>query len=142
MTNTVGAKFGGQDQSFGFGLNEIEELQRLCKTGLGSIIERVMEGSYYFEDIYHTIRLGLIGSGACSPTRATEIVNTYVVGKPLAPAGDPSAPLAVARVILGNALFGIEAPKDPKDQGQRVEMTDGSTSPQSGPLPSEQASAQ
>lgn len=141
--NTVTTFFGGEERTFAFNLNEIEELQRLAgnggdAVGLGTIIGRVMDNEFFFADIYQTIRLGLIGGGEVPATRAKELVDTYVVGKPLSKPGDPSAPLQVAKVILGNIMFGVAEDDEPKkDQG--AAMTDTSMSPQSEPPPSEQA---
>ncbi len=132
MSNIVTTKFGGQTQSFGFNLNEIEELQRICgNVGIGSIIERVMEGHFFFADIYHTVRLGLIGSGECNPTRAQELVDTYINGKALAAPNDPSSPLAVARVVLGSLMFGVAEDNEPKKDQPGHDQTDGSMSQQS-----------
>ena len=143
--NKVTTMFGGEERTFAFGLNEIEELQRIVEpgksTGLGLIIARVMDNDFFHQDIYHSIRLGLIGGGECAPTRAKELVDTYVVGKPLSPPGDPSAPLSVAKVILGNIMFGVAEPTSPK-KSPGDEMTGTSTSPLSEPPPSDQAAAQ
>lgn len=131
MSNIVTTKLGGEDRSFGFNLNEIEELQRLCgNVGIGTIIERVMENQFYYADIYQTIRLGLIGSGEVSPTRATELVNTYVHGKTLAAPNDPSSPLSVAKVILGSLMFGVAENNSPKKATAEDVTMDGSMSPQ------------
>jgi hypothetical protein len=141
---TVTTKFGGEDRTFGFDLNEIEEIQRIVEpgksVGLGVIIARVMDNDFFFQDVYHTIRLGLIGGGECSPTRAKELVDTYIVGKPLSPPGDPSAPLNVAKVILGNIMWGVAENDEPKKE-QGGAMTGTSTSPQSEQPLSDPASA-
>lgn len=132
MSNLVTTKFGGEDQTFGFNLNEIEELQRQCgNVGIGTIIDRVMENQFYIGDIYHTIRLGLIGGNCCNPTRAKELVDTYLVGKVLAAPGDPSSPLSVAKVILGSLMFGVAEDSEPKKANPGAGQTDGLTSPQS-----------
>ncbi len=131
MSNIVTTQFGGETRSFGFNLNEIEELQRQCGgVGIGTIIERVMENQFYYADIVHTLRLGLIGSGECSPSRAMELVETYVIGKPLAAPGDPSSPLAVAKVVLGSLMFGVVEDKEPKKESPAGDLTDTSMSPQ------------
>ena len=104
MSNIVTTQFGGETRSFGFNLNEIEELQRQCGgVGIGTIIERVMENQFYYADIVHTLRLGLIGSGECSPSRAMELVETYVIGKPLA--------AVLAAVRCGNLWGHAETPE-------------------------------
>lgn len=137
--NKVTTMFGGEERTFAFNLNEIEELQRLCgDTGLGKIIKRVMESDFYFGDVYHTIRLGLIGGGEMAPTRAKELCDTYIVGKPLSPPDDPSSPMSVARVILGNVMWGVAEDKEPKKDQPEGGTTDTSMSRQSEPPPSAQ----
>lgn len=142
--NTITTFFGGEQRTFAFNLNEIEELQRIVQpgqtTGIGAIIARVMDNDFFIQDIYHTIRLGLIGSGECAPTRAQELVDTYIIGKPLSAPGDPSAPLAVAKVILGNIMFGVAETTEPK-KPEGDATTDTLTSPPSAPLPSDPAAA-
>lgn len=142
--NTITTFFGGEKRTFAFNLNEIEELQRIVQpgqsVGIGLIIGRVMDNEFYIQDIYHTIRLGLIGGGECAPTRAQELVDTYVIGKPLSPPDDPSAPLAVAKVILGNIMFGV-AENDGAKKPQGDAATDTLMSPPSGPLPSDPEAA-
>jgi hypothetical protein len=138
--NKVTTMFGGEERTFAFNLNEIEELQRLSgNVGLGTIIKRVMENEFWHSDIYQTIRLGLIGGGEVAPTRAKELCDTYIVGKPLAAPGDPSSPLSVTKVILGNIMFGVAEDKEPKKDSPGA-MTGSSTSQQSEQPPSGPAS--
>lgn len=143
MGNTVTMKFADGRYTFGFDLDEIEELQRKSNAGFGTIIERVMDGNWYFSDIYETIRLGLIGSGEVPPTKAKDLCDFYVnpTKKPLAIPGDPSSPLAVARVILGSVMFGVDtSEKDDAKSGEDQageEMVDSSMSRPSEPQPSD-----
>lgn len=140
MSNKVTIKFADGNYTFGFGLDEIEELQRKCSSGFGTIIARVMDGGWYSSDISETIRIGLIGSGEVPPTKAKELVDFYVnpLRFPLARPGDPSAPLNVAKVILGSVMFGIASDEDKKPQGEgEAGTTDTLTSPPSEQQPSE-----
>ena len=115
------------DYTFTLGLAEIEELQRLCKAGFGEIVSRVFAGQFFITDIYATIRLGLIGGGT-NPTRAKELMETYVYGKPLEPENDPSGPTALATAILAAVMNGVEPVGEPKAGATDV---DTSTSPPS-----------
>lgn len=143
MSNTIVTKLGGYDHAFAFNLNEIEELQRQCgDTGIGVIIERTLRNEFFISDIYHTIRLGLIGGG-CNAVKAKELADTNVIGRPLADPNDPSSPLSVAKVILANILMGVAEPsKDPKDPAAPTGEKDGSMSPQSELHPSRQEETQ
>ena len=48
---------------FALKAKQIEEIQSLCKAGFGSVYQRVMKGEWHFGDIYHVIRMALIGGG-------------------------------------------------------------------------------
>lgn len=92
---------------FALKLPQIDELQRLCNAGIGTISRRVHSGDFFFADIYETIRLGLIGGGT-NHIRALQLVQTYVIGQPLVVDPDePGSPLAVARAVLEAVFFGI-----------------------------------
>lgn len=131
--------FGGEERTFAFNLNEIEELQRQCgDVGIGTIVDRVMNMQFFIGDVYHTIRLGLIGGGEMAPTRAKELTDLNVIGKALANPDDPSSPLAVVRIILGSIMFGVApAEDDASKKAEGAETTDTSTSQQSEQPPSE-----
>jgi hypothetical protein len=79
---------------FALKAKQIEELQRVCGTannqsGIGEIAARVFAGRMTIQDIYHTIRLGLIGGGM-APVTAMQKVDAYIL--PLADPSDPSSP--------------------------------------------------
>lgn len=135
--NICSTYFGGEERAFAFNLNEIEELQRLTGCGLGTLVDRVLNHQFYFGDLYHTIRLGLIGAEEMSSLRAKELVDLNLIGKPLARPDDPSSPLAVASVILGSIMYGVAVKEDapPKPEaGMTTEAS--STFPPSEPPPS------
>lgn len=98
------------EYTFSLKLKQIDELQRLCDAGLGTIVKRVVSGDFRVRDIYDTIRLGLVGAGL-DPVTALRLVNTYVDGKalmlPRQTENGPSSPYLVARAILNAAYFGM-----------------------------------
>lgn len=103
--------FGDGAYTFALKIRQIEELQRKCEAGLGTIIRRVCELDYHARDIYDTIRLGLIGGGT-PDVRALELVNTYVDGQPymvggLAGRDKRNSPYTVARAILMATQVGL-----------------------------------
>lgn len=97
------------DGEFLFALKgaQIEELQVLCKSGFGEIVQRVLMGKWYYKDIYETIRLGLIG-GKMGAVEAKNKVQFYMSAAPLADPTNPNSPEAVAKAILQAVTFGIE----------------------------------
>ena len=97
--------------SFQLAGKQIEELQRVCGTpnnpiGIGAIAGRVFNQQFFYADVYHTIRLALIGGGM-APTRATQLVDVYVDGKALGNPADPSNPLRTTQAILEDLFFDL-----------------------------------
>ena len=103
------------DGEFLFALKskQIEELQVLCKAGFGELTQRVFLGTWFYRDIYETIRLGLMGGGM-GAVEAKRKVDMYVDGQPLADpkaitkGGNPNSPESVAKAILSAVTFGID----------------------------------
>lgn len=83
---------------------QIEELQAVCKCGFGGIYRRIMAGDWYYGDVYHTIRLALIGGGM-GAVEANRKCEMYVDGVALA--AGPNNPLFVAQAILGASVMGV-----------------------------------
>lgn len=81
----------------------IVELERLTGAGIGSIVKRLVDGHFTHAELVDTIRLGLIGGGEASPEDARAIVDTYVIGRPLAEV----YPIGVG--ILESLYFGGKA---------------------------------
>lgn len=62
-------------------LAQIEELQTLCDAGPAVISGRLESATWRTGDIYHTLRLGLIGGGM-EPVRALRLCKLYVLDRP------------------------------------------------------------
>lgn len=62
-------------------LAQLEELQALCDAGPLVIARRLENGDWSHRDIYHTIRLGLIGGGM-PPVDALRKTRVYVLERP------------------------------------------------------------
>jgi len=89
---------------------QIEELEQICgKVGFGAIFQRVMLGTWFWGDIYHTVRLGLIGGGM-GAVEAKRLTDTYIGrDRPSVPlAAGPNNPESVARAVLGAVMHGFE----------------------------------
>jgi hypothetical protein len=135
VSTTVIVKWADGRYAFHLGLDQIEELQRLCKAGFGEISTRLFSGQYYIQDIYETIRLALIGGGM-APTIALDKMDAYVYRKPVNRAGDPSSPHVLAMAIFAAVINGIEEAPPGEQQAGTEEAS--SMSPQSEPQPSSQ----
>jgi len=123
-------KFGDGDYLFDLKLPQLAELQRLRDCGIFKIYGRVRKGRYllgdgivdipedgeaFVEDLYETIRLGLVGGGKgmvngkeveVSAIRARQLVETYVHPAPLRECW------MIAVAILGARVEGYSPPKD------------------------------
>lgn len=103
--------FGGERRKFALKIKQIDELQRLCGAGIGEIIARMHNHTFYVRDVYDTIRLGLIGGGE-QDVVAFALCETYVDGRPLARVNDKNSHYLLAKDILGAAFFGLDEVKD------------------------------
>jgi hypothetical protein len=125
----VPLKFGDGEYLFSLKLKQIEELQQVCKAGLGTIAKRAFNRDFYVEDIYHTIRLALIGGGL-APVKAKQIVDHYVDGCPIDAEGDPASPVKTMLAIFDATWFGVAelAKDDPPGEAKAGTTADSSTS--------------
>lgn len=62
-------------------LAQLEELQALCDAGPAVISGRLEMSTWKVGDIYHTLRLGLIGGGM-EPVKALRLCKLYVLDRP------------------------------------------------------------
>lgn len=88
---------------------EIEELENVCgKVGFGAIFQRINLGVWFWGDLYHTIRLGLIGGGM-GAVEAKRLVDMYVGQSRLAVplAAGPNSPESVALAVMGATMQGV-----------------------------------
>ncbi len=101
--------WGDGDYLFALRGKEIEELEHQCgKVGIGTIYQRVVMGVWFWGDLYHVIRLGLIGGGT-GAVEAKRLVDMYV-GKEQASiplVTGPNNPETVAQAILNAAFHGV-----------------------------------
>lgn len=92
---------------------QIEELQAQCgNVGFGAIHLRVLTGVWFWGDLYHTVRLGLMGGGM-GAVEAKRLTDRYIGqetdSETRVPLGKgPNSPLSVARAVMNAAMFGIE----------------------------------
>ncbi|MET3710415.1 hypothetical protein ABIC65_001095 [Sphingomonas trueperi] len=143
-------EFGDGSYLFDLKLPQLAELQRLREAGIFKIYGRVLRGRYFLggepvavaedgeafaEDLYETIRLGLIGGGrglvngqeiTVSALRAKQLVETYCHPAPLRECW------TIAAAILGARVEGYESPKVGPAKGRATgKRSRKSTSPKS-----------
>jgi hypothetical protein len=123
-------QWAGEDRPFNLSFGGLMDLEEACgKVGFGEIYLRIARGSYFVRDVYHTIRLGLIGGGMTSTEAkrlmddrfdatpmsvrldlAVEIIVSVMEGiKPdeTKPAGDPSTPHDIGPMMASFAKLGV-----------------------------------
>lgn len=136
-------EFGDGAYLFALKLPQLAELQRLRGAGIFAIYGRVLKGRYllkgdipfgaahegeaFAEDIFETIRLGLIGGGnglvdgeavEVSALRAKQLVETYAHPAPLVESW------AVAAAVLSAKIEGYEPQKkSPEEAASEPEVT-------------------
>lgn len=147
ITTAIELEFADGVYLFDLKLPQMAELQEKRGCGLFAIYGRVLKGRYvvggtvmastsdaeaYPEDLFETIRLGLIGGGKgmvdgreveVSPLRASQMVKRYCHEAPLRESW------ALAATILGARIEGFEPPKkdgpakEPAAESQTIEST-------------------
>lgn len=74
--------FGDARYAFCLGTKEIEELERIAETGIGTVFQRLIAKQFYHRDLLAVIRLALIGGGT-APEAAARLVSVYGEGRPI-----------------------------------------------------------
>lgn len=143
MRTHIDLPFADGEYRFALGLAQVHELQTKCKAGIGQIYARVLQGrvpdapdighplyaTYQIDDLYETVRQGLIGGGegrvdgqtvTVTAMRANELVERYLHPAPLAEAWKLAAAILFAKVE-GYAPALDEAKK--KAEGEPPETT-------------------
>lgn len=110
---------GGEDDFCMAQVGSILALQEACNAGIAAIFARLLDGSWWLNDIRETIRLGLIGGGK-TPDQAMKLVKLHVDANPLAMS------VMIARAILQAVMIGV--PDDPVGKTQAAEAETGQVS--------------
>lgn len=124
---TVDIKWGDGDHPFRLGIGQLRELQDKTNCGPLELLKRLGTGTWRVDDLYETLRIGLIGGGK-KPTEALALVQRYVLERPLAESVPP------AQAVLMVCLYGdLEDTKmgETDRRGSESGQTDGSPSPRS-----------
>ncbi len=85
MSETTHSAFFG-DAKYPFILTPalIRELETKCGAGVGLIVQRVNDRTFYHADLIEIVRLALIGGGA-DAKRAAEMIDAYAKPQPIEP---------------------------------------------------------
>lgn len=129
MPSSIELNFGDGLYTFALPVPHIEEIQRKCGAGIGTIFGRVLKGceragdeivlapafaEFYVRDIIETLRHGLIGGGkgivdgaevVVTPSLANTLITTYVADRPLA------GSWSIAASVLAATIVGYDPPK-------------------------------
>lgn len=99
---TISLVFAGDERPFRLGYDNLLALQDACNAGYMEIYNRLASGNARAQDVFETIRLGLIGKGV-DPKIAKRLVEENIF--PIA------EPALVAQAILATAIVG-----DPREK--------------------------
>lgn len=97
---SVTKDWAGDARTFRLAWGELIKLQESRDAGPFLILQRLLSGAWFLEDIREVIRLGLIGGGL-DKDKALQMIRTHVEGDV------PGANLVIAQAVLGAALYGV-----------------------------------
>lgn len=81
----------GGEHAFRLGIGELRALEDRCDAGCSIILMRVLGQTWKINDIWHTLRLGLIGGGMTEKAAQEAVSNAFDTASPMAlsiPAAD------------------------------------------------------
>lgn len=102
--------FADGDYHFRLAWGELEKLQEERDAGAYVILQRLLMGQWFVQDISSVLRWGLVGGGM-EPVQALKLVRMHVQARP------PLESLVYAQRVLGAAIAG--APEE--DVGKKSE---------------------
>lgn len=134
MTKHTSVELSWADGNYTFDVGDIghiRELQEKTDAGPQFLCARLESQHWRIDDVYETIRIGLIGGGA-APNKALALVQRYVAKRPLL------ENVSTAQAIILAALVGIgedevidEPPPPPGESEAKEGPAPSSLSPQS-----------
>jgi hypothetical protein len=109
----------GGEHAFALDIGGLRALQTACDAGPQQILNRIVTGAWRVDDLYQTIRLGLIGGGMAA-AEAARVTDTSFKSHPMMKFRAPAQAVLVAALIgdpddpLGEATG---APPPPENGG-------------------------
>ena len=134
--------FGDDEHVFRLAWKQLIELQEKRNRGPAIIMQQLLSGEWFVEDIREVIRIGLIGGGM-PPAEALRMVRTYIEERPQDIAGEDGL-LMTAIVVMSAAIARVPdepvgeevAPVQSEPNGSMTSQTEGSGSePSTEPVP-------
>lgn len=111
--------WGDGEQVFNIAkIGQALELQDKCNAGVGTVLQRLLSGTFFVNDFREVIRLALIGGGK-SPEEAFKLVKRYVDERPW------KESVLVATAIVSAAVVGV--PDDPLSKKDGADQTETET---------------
>jgi hypothetical protein len=111
-TAKVSTFFGDGEQAFRLAHGELVELDEKLEVGPHVLFEHLTLGTWRVGQVREVLRVGLIGGGM-KPDRAAAMVRRYVEEVP-----DWVKNAAIARLVVGAAIYGVEVEKLGKSSGE------------------------
>lgn len=103
---------------FAMRIGELRMLEEKRKAGIVEILRRMENESWFVDDVYETLRIGLIGGGK-PPTEAYRLAETYCAARPIVES------FLTAYAVLGAGLRG--APGEDATEKKTVAAEDQAT---------------
>ena len=102
---------------FAMRIGELRMLEEKRKAGIVEILRRMESESWYVDDVYETLRIGLIGGGK-PPTEAYRLVETYCANRPIVES------FLTAYGVLGAGLRGAPGEDDTEKKPETATETE------------------
>lgn len=110
----------GGEHTFALRLGNLRAVQKHCDAGPEEILQRIMVGNWRVDDLFETIRQGLLGGGM-STSEASELVTGMMSRHPL------TEFKLTAQGILAAALIGVEDDMPGEQEGEALTPKNGAS---------------
>lgn len=102
-------EWAGKERLFRLNLGEVLDLEQATGVGIGALFIRIANGQYHALDVFHTIRLGLIGAGM-GKLDAKRLMDNHFDRKPYVENA------VLAGEIIAAVMVGVEPAVDDEDE--------------------------
>ena len=110
-------EWAGKERLFCLDFGRVLDLEEACGDAIGAIFVRVASGRYKVTDVYHAIRLGLVGGGS-SIIDAKRLMAAHFDTRPYAENA------TIAGEILASLMVGVEPSDNEKSEGDRLKFSE------------------
>ncbi|WP_372570362.1 gene transfer agent family protein [Ruegeria jejuensis] len=113
----VVTEWAGKERLFCLDFGRVLDLEEACGDAIGSIFVRVASGRYKVSDVYHTMRLGLVGGGM-SVIDAKRIMVAHFDTRPYAENA------VIAGEILASLMVGVEPSDEQTSEAEAIKFSE------------------